>query len=142
MTTLNFSIKINATKQKVWDTLWNDTTYRQWTAVFSEGSHAVSDWNEGSKILFLDAKGNGMFSIIEKKIPNQQMTFKHLGELKNGVEENKEWGDALEDYFLSENNGITELDVALAMDTNEEFQKYFEETFPKALTLVKQISEN
>ncbi len=140
MTTLKFSIKINAPKEKVWDSLWNETTYKKWTAAFSEGSHAVSDWNEGSKILFLDAKGNGMFSIIDKKIPNQQMTFKHLGDVKNGIEVNSDWAEAKENYVLSENSGVTELNVSI--DSNQEFQIYFESTFPKALEFVKQISEN
>ena len=89
--TLKFQANINAPKEKVWEILWNDQTYRKWTAAFTEGSHAESDWNEGSKILFLSPKGDGMFSVIDKKIPNEQMTFRHLGEIKNGVEETKEW---------------------------------------------------
>ena len=39
-----FKISINAPREKVWEVLWNDTTYPAWTAVFSEGSHAVTDW--------------------------------------------------------------------------------------------------
>ena len=139
MTTLKFSEKINASKEKVWETLWNDTTYRQWTAAFMEGSYAKSDWKEGSKILFLTPKGEGMFSIIEKKIPNQEMTFKHLGELKNGIEESKNWEGAKESYHLKEKNGITELDVQL--DSVGEFEQYFNDTFPKALNVLKQIAE-
>src|SRR5258705_4742331 len=140
MTTLKFNAKINAPKEKVWATLWNDTTYRQWTAAFMEGSYAESDWKEGSKILFLTPKGDGMFSIIEKKIPNQQMTFKHLGELKNHIEESKDWGEARESYLLKEKNGITELDVEL--DSVDEFEQYFNDTFPKALNILKHISEH
>ena len=66
---ISFSTTINAPKEKVWNVLWNDETYKAWTSVFSEGSCAVSDWNEGSKILFLDGKGSGMYSTIAKKIP-------------------------------------------------------------------------
>ena len=139
MTTLKFPIKINATKEKVWETLWNDTSYRQWTAAFSEGSYAVSDWKEGSKILFLIPKGEGMFGIIEKKIPNEQMTFRHLGEVKNGIEETKDWGEATESYHLEEKNGITELNVE--MSATPEFEQYFKDTFPKALEILKQICE-
>jgi hypothetical protein len=139
MTTLKFTTKINAPKEKVWDILWNDSTYRKWTAAFMEGSYAESDWKEGSKILFLTPKGDGMFSIIEKKIPNEQMTFKHLGELRNGIEKPKDWGDARESYQLKEKNGITELDVQL--DSVGEFEQYFNDTFPKALNVLKQIAE-
>ena len=140
MTPLKFSIKINAPKEKVWSTLWNDSTYRQWTAAFAPDSHAVSDWNEGSKIKFLDGKGQGMHSIIDKKVTNQQMTFKHMGEIKDGVETISDWAGSKEDYMLSEDKGVTELNVTL--DSTDEFKKYFEEVFPKALDLVKQISEN
>ena len=139
MTTLKFNAKINAPKEKVWATLWNDTTYRQWTAAFMEGSYAESDWKEGSKILFLTPKGDGMFSIIEKKVPNQEMTFKHLGELKKGVEEPKDWEGAKESYHLEEKNGVTELDVQL--ESIGEFEQYFNDTFPKALNVLKQIAE-
>ena len=141
MTTLNFATKINASKEKVWEALWDDTNYRKWTAAFMEGSYAESDWNEGSKISFLTPQGDGMYSIIEKKVPGVQMTFKHLGEVKKGVEEPKEWGDAEESYHLNEKNGVTELEVKLKMETSSEFEQYFNDTFPKALGIVKQISE-
>lgn len=140
MEALRFSIKINAPKEKVWDILWNDTTYRKWTSVFMEGSFAESDWNEGSTIKFLSPDNSGMFSIIEKKIAGQQMTFKHLGEIKNGVEETKNWEGARESYFLTGSDGTTELNVEL--DSTGEFKDYFANTFPKAQEKVKQLSEN
>ena len=61
MSTLKFNTNINAPKEKVWETLWNDTTYQQWTAAFTAGSYTESDWNEGSKIKFLSPNGNRMF---------------------------------------------------------------------------------
>ena len=139
MKTLKFVVKIQAPAAKVWEVLWNDDTYRKWTTVFHEGSHAVSDWKEGSKILFLGPNGDGMFSIIEKKTDNMLMVFKHLGELKNGIETASDWGEARERYDLTEESGATELTVTL--DSVEEFQDYFSDTFPKALDIIKQISE-
>jgi uncharacterized protein YndB with AHSA1/START domain len=67
MTTLEFTTEIKATPEKVWQVLWNDATYREWTSTFSEGSYAVSNWNEGDSIHFLGPSGEGMNSIIEKK---------------------------------------------------------------------------
>ena len=139
MKTLNFSVEIDAPKEKVWDKLWSDASYRQWTAAFAEGSYAESDWEQGSRILFLSPKGDGMFSVIEEKIPFEKMTFKHLGEIKGGVEETKDWGEARESYHLAEKDGKTLLTVTL--DMTEDFQDYFDETFPKALNILKQISE-
>lgn len=146
MEKMKFTTKINASREKVWKILWNDDTYRKWTSVFSEGSHAKSDWNEGSKVHFLDGKGQGMVSMIAAKKPNEFMSFKHLGTLINGVEdldspETKKWSGALENYTLSENNGITELTVEIDVSSND-FLDYFKETFPKAMDKVKTLSEN
>lgn len=65
MATLHFETRINASRKKVWDVLWNDDTYPKWTAAFMPGSYAESDWKEGSKILFLDPERNGMLSMIQ-----------------------------------------------------------------------------
>lgn len=138
MEKLNFSIEINAPREKVWNVLWDDPTYRQWTAAFSEGSHAIGSWEEGSKIQFLDGKGSGMFSLIHKKIPNTEMTFRHLGEIKDGIEKESAWTGAMESYFLS---GNVKTELRVEIDTGTDFQQYFTETFPKALSIVKSLSE-
>ena len=83
---ISFSTTIKASKEKVWAVLWNDESYKSWTSAFTQGSYAVSDWNEGSKILFLDGKGSGMYSTIAKKIPNEFMSFKHIVEVKDNIE--------------------------------------------------------
>ncbi len=139
MKKINFSVDINAPREKVWNVLWDDASYRSWTSVFSEGSHAETDWKEGSKVLFLNETGDGMVSKIAKKNEPEFMSFEHLGEVKNGVEEQKEWAGAHEDYMLKETNGITHLQVE--MDSTAEFEEYFSKTFPKALEKVKELSE-
>lgn len=139
MKKIQFSTTINAPKEKVWDILWGDSTYRKWTAPFSEGSHAETDRNEGSKVLFLDGKGNGMYSVIDKKVSNAEMTFKHLGEIKDGEEKEVSWAGAKESYFLNGEHGVTQLKVEMDMD--ETFKDYFEKTFPQSLQIVKQLSE-
>jgi len=132
-------MKINAPREKVWAALWDDITYREWTAVFTLGSYAKSDWKEGSRIDFLNPSGSGIFAIIDKKIPNTEMTFRHQGELKNGEEITGEWTGALESYFLTDNKGGTLLSAE--MNSTEDFQQYFKDTFPKAMATLKQISE-
>src|SRR5215217_2510347 len=98
MTTLHYSTTIKATPDVVWKNLWNDDTYRKWTSVFMEGSYAESSWEEGARIAFLNPDNNGMFGIIQTKIPNSEMTFRHQGEIKNGIEEKKNWENATESY--------------------------------------------
>ena len=144
MKKLNYSIDIHASKEEVWNTLWDDATYRQWTSPFQEGSHAVSDWNEGSKILFLGPNGDGMYSRIEKKIANEVMIFKHLGIAKDGKEmpmddETKKWSRATESYSLRQNGELTTLKVEA--DSTEDHFEIFKEAFPKALHKLKTLAE-
>lgn len=145
MTKLNFNIDINAPAIKVWQVLWNDSTYRKWTSAFHEGSYAVSDWKEGSKIQFLTPEGDGMFSIIAEIRSNEFMAFEHLGIVKNfkelpDNEETKSWSGSMETYSLKEMNGRTTLNVIL--DAVEQFQDYLNKTFPKALPLIKELAEH
>ena len=62
-----FKTTINAPREKVWQTLWNDETYRQWTSAFAKGSRVETDWKTGSKVPFLDGKNRGMVSMIAEK---------------------------------------------------------------------------
>lgn len=145
MKNLEFKIQIHASASKVWHVLWSDITYRQWTAPFSPGSHAVTDWKEGSKVLFLGPEGSGMFSKIETYKTFEYMAFKHLGEVKNFEEQPvtdaiKDWVGAMETYRLEENNGVTALTATT--DMPEEFVESMGEAFKKAMDLVKSLSEN
>lgn len=144
MQKLTFSTHIRASKNRVWHVLWDDASYRQWTAAFHEGSYAESDWQEGSKILFLGSGGDGMVSRIARLVPNEFMSFQHLGEMKGGVEdfssaEAQGWAGAHENYTLRENGGGTELSVEL--DVENSFAEYFVGAFPKALARVKELAE-
>lgn len=141
-----FTIHINAPKEKVWEVLWGEDTYPQWTSAFSEGSIAKTDWQEGSKVMFLDAKSNsGMLArIAEKKVPDL-MSFEHYGIVKDGVEDTqseevKAWAGARENYYLSQDADETELKIEI--DVNEEYEEMFADMWPKALNKLKDISEN
>lgn len=139
-----FTILIDAPREKVWNILWDDASYRDWTSVFMEGSRAETDWKKGSKALFLSGSGEGMVSRIEESIPNEFMSIKHLGVVKNGVEiiddeKAKEWAGALENYTLEMVNGKTKLTID--MDIADEYKDYFQTTWPKALERVKELAE-
>ncbi|HET8837991.1 MAG TPA: SRPBCC domain-containing protein [Flavobacteriaceae bacterium] len=145
-----FKTEIDAPREKVWAILWGEKTYSKWTAPFGEGikaegdSRAETDWQEGSKVLFLGAEGNGMMSIIEKSNPPEFMSFKHIGIVKDGKEitegeEVKKWVPAYENYTLKKRNGKTEL--VIDMDIADEYEDYFLKTWPIALHKLKELSE-
>lgn len=139
ITKLAFETTIQASAARVWQVLWNDSTYRQWTNAFHAGSYAVSDWKEGSAIEFLIPEGSGMYSRILRLVPNREMTFEHLGEVIKGERKEVKWAGATERYLLSETNGVTTLKVET--DVIADYQDYMNTTFPKALQAIKELAE-
>ncbi|KUJ53372.1 SRPBCC domain-containing protein [Chryseobacterium sp. JAH] len=140
METLEFTIEINATPEKVWTVLWDDTSYRQWTSAFTKGSFYVGTWEEDSMMKFFDPNNNGMYSRVLKNDPNKEMVFLHLGEIFDGIEVPQDWGDATESYLLEETEEGTKLIAKIK--TSEEFKGFFEDKFPNALQNVKNLAEN
>ena len=148
MQKLNFSIVIDATKEKVWHTMLDDSTYRLWTEPFSPGSYYSGNWEKGSKILFIgpDEKGSvsGMVSRIKENIPDEYISIEHIGLLQNGKEDTtsdaaKKWVPAFENYTFKEKNGMTE--VLVDLDMNEEYIDMFRDMWPKALNKLKELAE-
>ncbi len=144
MNRINFSVSIDAPASKVWDVLWNDNSYRQWTTVFCEGSYMETDWQVGGNTRFLGPGEGGMYSTIDGLKENQMVSFRHIGEVKDGVnlpldDKSKTWSGATESYYLEEKNGKTELRVEL--DITEDHEAFFKESFPKGLEKVKELSE-
>jgi len=140
-----FSTTIDAPREKVWEVLWSDAGYREWTAPFSPGSRAITDWEKGSKVLFVNEKGAGMVAEIADNRPNEFMSIRHKGVVNEQGEElyddheHKDWAGAMENYTLRTVNGQTELLVE--MDLTEKYADYFTDTWPVALGKVKELAE-
>jgi len=142
--TLEFSIDIKAEKEAIWNALWLDESYRKWINVFAEGSYSIApNLNEGSKIMFLDPNKNGIFSNIEKHIPNSIIQFKHIGLVVAGKEqavddETRKWSGAKEEYALIDKDNSVTLNVKI--DVMEEHLVFMQDKFPIALDLIKRNS--
>lgn len=145
MTRLSFSVQFNASPEKVWQALWDLANYETWTSAFAENSTVQTDnWKEGSRVLFGDGAGNGMVSRVESHRPGVFMSFRHLGMIMDGVEKMQDeatgnWAGALENYTLTEDNGLCTLLVET--DTVEEYVAYMQDTWPKALAILKGLAE-
>lgn len=145
MTTIIHEIDIKAPAEKIWQILWDDSTYRQWTSFFSEGSNYKSDWQIGGRTLFLDATGNnGMISTIDSLQPPFEVVFKHLGYLKNGEEifntkEIAEWSGSQEKYILTEFDGYTKLTGKT--QTSQEYEEHMKNGFERGFQKVKELAE-
>lgn len=145
MTNLQYSIRINALREKVWDTMLSDETYRQWSSTFMPGSHFVGDWSEGSKILFLgpDAEGEkegGMAAIVKENRPQEFVSLEYHAEIRDGIETPME-GTGYENYTLEDKDGGTLVTIDL-LGLPDEYAEMFNETWPKALEKLKELAES
>lgn len=140
MKKLQFTIEINASAKKVWEVLWEDENYRNWTSTFIRGSYYKGELLEGNEILFLSPGEHGIFAVVEKMTPLKSMHFKHYGEVLDGVRQEKTYDEnAIEQYDLTETAVGTTLTVTI--NTEEEYITYFTNSFPRALKAIKEIAE-
>ena len=58
--TIRKSIGIGASKEKVWQVLFDEKYLPIWYAEFSLGARAQGTWRVGSKVLFTDISGGGL----------------------------------------------------------------------------------
>lgn len=149
MNRLNYSIAIHAKADKVFETMLSKPTYQQWTAAFNPSSTYEGSWNKGEKIYFIgygeDGKKGGMIARIAENIPNQFISIQHYGVLDGDTEITEgpmveTWQGALENYTFSESNGVTT--IMVAVDTHDDYVDYFNETWPVALEILKDLCED
>lgn len=148
MKKIDLSIQIDATPEKVWQTVIGEKTYPIWTEAFGAGSDFQGKWEQGGKVLFAgpgeDGGLEGMVSEIAELRPNEYLSIRHLGYLRNGVEDTtspeiKAWAPSYENYTLTAKDGGTEF--TLDMDSQDEFYDMFMMLWPKALERIKELAE-
>jgi len=145
MKTLQFSIDIRASRQTVWDTMLARDSYRAWTAEFAEGSYYEGVLEPGARVRFLVPSGHGMVAEVAECRPPEFLSLKHLGYVKDGVEDTesemvKAWAPALENYSLTYVGLSTHLQVDI--DVTPEFEEYMARVWPKALVTLKRLCED
>jgi len=142
MKEIQFSIEINASRESVWATLWEDTTFRDWANAIDEGTYMKGVMKEGNEIQNISSvNGYGVTSLIEKLILNEFALFRHSADTKDSgqQEREKEWTGGTESYSLTEKNGVTTLIVKI--DVPQEQEETFNIIFPRALERVKTLAE-
>ena len=140
---MQFTIDIHATKQTVWDVLWQDATFREWAGIVDPGTYMKGELKEGSEVQFISAEnGYGVTSLVEKVTPGEFLQLRHESDTQQGgtQERAKEWTGGTETYTLAENDGTTTLTVAFGVPLK--MVDYFKDTYPKALERVKEQAEN
>jgi uncharacterized protein YndB with AHSA1/START domain len=141
MIKMQFSIEINASKEKVWTTLWEDKTFRDWAGIIDPGTHMVGELKEDNEIQYISGNGYGVTSLVEKLTPGEFLLLRHSTDTQEDGkrEREKQWTGGEESYRLAEKDGSTTLTVA--SDVPPELEEYFKVNYPKALERVKFLAE-
>lgn len=91
MNELQFSIVINASKQKVWDTLWSDETFRQWAGIIDPGTFMKGTLKKGNQIEFISTEnGYGVTSLVEEIIEGEYLLLRHSNDTKESRQKDRE----------------------------------------------------
>jgi len=142
MKEIQFSIEINASKENVWATLWDDETFREWANVIDEGTYMKGVMKEGNEIQFISSiNGYGVTSLVEKLNLNTFVMLRHEADTKESGQQKreKEWTGGAESYFLTEKKGVTILIVKMDVPIN--LEEIMNIRFSKALECIKILAE-
>lgn len=140
-------IDISAPREKVWNVLTDDASYRDWSSAFSPGSHAITTWEEGTEVRFVDESGAGMLGIIARNVPNEILSMTYDGMVgADGTADISspaamQMKGATEEYTLVEIPGGTHLHISLAGDFDENMKNMLLEPWDRALLRIKELSE-
>lgn len=142
MKEMQFKIEINAPRKKVWQTLWQDESLRDWSGIVDPGTYMVGELKQGATVQFNSAEGYGVTSLVAELVPGEFILFKHQADTQDSGKNNRDdqWTGGQESYKLTENNGVTVLEMSL--DVPPELEKVMGVSYPKALGRVKELAEN
>jgi uncharacterized protein YndB with AHSA1/START domain len=145
MEKLEFKISIAADKHKVWDTMLQLDTYKEWVGASWPDSFYKGNWAENENISFVSTDGSGTLAHIESLIPYQYICAKHMAILNEGgvVDTESEfaqnWIGISESYTFNSTGEDTELIVNI--ETPEKWKKMFNDGWPGALAKLKEMCE-
>ncbi len=124
--------------------MWEPENYKLWISPFGEGSHYKTDqFSKGAKIHFLTPQGEGMNCNILEIEKHKKVVFEYMSAIKSFKEipfdPEYDWTGARESYSLQKiQNGIK---LTIQIDTDPIHIDFMNSTFPKAMQLLKQLSE-
>jgi uncharacterized protein YndB with AHSA1/START domain len=147
MKKLEYTIDINAKRDKVWKTMLEPDTYQEWVSVSWPNSRYDGKWKQGEDIKFLgggENQGGTKANLVEVRQP-EYLNANHIAIINgDGTEDStseiaKGWVGTTEEYFFTEKGDQTELRVVI--HTNPDWESMFNDGWPNALKKLKEISE-
>ncbi len=146
MKTLHFETTIDASPQKVWETMLGKDTYVKWVDAAWPGSSYHGEWKQGANIRFTGEEGGGgTLGEVTALEPYLKVAIEHVAVLLDDGSEDREsdmaksWIGSNETYTFTPDNGSTRLDVELSIPA--EWVDEFAGGWPKALAALEQLAE-
>ena len=145
MKKLEFKIEIAAVPEKVWKSMLDPATYKQWVNVSWPGSSYEGIWKQDEHIKFSGAQGGGTQAVIKELRKYEFILAEHTavinadGSLDKESEVAKGWIGTKESYRFNPVENNTELVVEIS--TPENWAKMFSDGWPAALRELKKICE-
>lgn len=141
MTKLHYKVTLNNNVEFVFEKLFNKQTFKEWTQVFNPTSDYSGFFDLGEEILFHDADGNGMLTLISKYEVNNIIEFTYIASLNNGNKTLFETTENYERYTFSSNKdnyAILEIDLNIPDD----YVEIFEAMWPIAINYIQELFNN
>ena len=145
MERLEYKVVISAPAKKVWDTMLQEETYKQWVGKSWPNSFYKGKWEKGEQIRFIGPDGSGTLAEIVELKPHERLLARHIAVLgPGGVEDRNSdiangWVGTTEEYKFAEQQGKTTLTVVI--ETTPAWRPMFDEGWPGALDELKKITE-
>ncbi len=146
MKTLEYRIDINANPQKVWNTMLQRDTYKEWVSAGWPGSDYEGEWEQGAYLLFgAPGQGGTKAKVLELR-PDEYIHAEHVAVIQPDGSEDRDseiakgWIGTTETYTFIEKDGKTELKVQIK--TKPDWADMFDEGWPAALNKLKELSES
>ena len=136
---LEFEIQINATPEKVWETLLTQDSYKKWASAMNEGTYFEGNWEVGSIMKFLDPQNNGMYNLVTENIRFKVLGMKHLGWILKGELSPQNWEDSTLNYILEPSENGTLLKGTV--NSLDEFVEFFNSKYPQIFEHIKRLAE-
>ena len=136
--TAKVTININKPATIVWDALTNPGIIKQYLF----GTHAVSDWKEGSSLTFTGEWEGKQYedkgTILESK-PGKLLRYTYLSSMSGLEDKPENYADI--SYELDENNGSTTLTITQSNIANEKAREHSGQNWQYVLNTMKEVLE-
>ncbi len=145
ITKMQKSVELKADAGKVWQVLFDEQYIKQWYTAFGEDVQANTDWQQGSKAIFTNRKGDGIAGRIISSEKGKTLTIEYDAMLAKGEEDvTSEIARSIkgtqEIYTLLPASGGTILSISV--ETGDAYQEMMSSMWDVALRKIKELSEN